>query len=175
MCANEETMVTRAFPKPRERLPNFTLPSSEGRRIALYDYHGRRNVVLALVGRPVGEAARARLTALAARYAEFLAEEAEVLAVVWGAVGEAERVKRQDALPFPVLADEAGALHSSLGALASDGEAAWAFYITDRFGEVFAAYRAGAGRSVPTVEEMLEWLRFIGLQCPECGVSEWPA
>jgi peroxiredoxin len=160
-------IATQALPKPGERLPAFTLQSSAGRRIALYDYRGRRNLALALVGKPADEAARAFLTDLAAHHSDFAEEEAEVLAVVWGSVAEAEWIKSNEALPFPVLADEEGAVHHAFGVLASDGDPVAAIYIADRFGEIFAAYRIGAGQPFPRGEEILEWLRFIGLQCPE--------
>ncbi len=163
----EEMIVTQVLPKPGERLPDFALQSSDGRRIALYDYRGRRNLVLALVGRPIGDTARALLADWAAHYSGFAEEEAEIVAVIWGSAGEAEQVKRRHALPFPILADEDGAVHGALGGCASDGTPGAAIYIADRFGEIFAAYRIDAGRSFPSVEEMLEWLRFIGLQCPE--------
>lgn len=155
------------YPHTGQRVPDFSLQSSAGQRIATSDYRARRNLVLALVGKPAGDAAHALLTELAAHYAEFVAEEAEVLAVVWGPVAEADKAKHRDTLPFPVLADEDGAVHRAFGALNSNGGFAAAVYITDRFGEIFAAYRTGAGEPLPTVEEMLDWLRFIGLQCPE--------
>jgi hypothetical protein len=37
----------------------------------------------------------------------------------------------------------------------------------DRYGEVYAAYRLEGDTVPPTTEELLEWLRFIELQCPE--------
>lgn len=48
------------------------------------------------------------------------------------------------------------------------------FWPTDRFGEVFAAYKAGQGKSLPSVEEISGWIDFINSQCPECGPLEWP-
>jgi len=47
--------------------------------------------------------------------------------------------------------------------------------ITDRFGEVFAVYRAAEGQAMPSVREIVEWLSFINSQCPECSPPEWPA
>lgn len=155
-------MLTQKYPNTGQRVPDFDLPSSAGRRVATSSYRGRRNLVLAFVGKPAADAARALLTTLAAHYPEFAEEEAEVLAVIQGSIQEAERAKRQDTLPFPLLADEEGTVHRSFGALASA-----AIYITDRFGEIFGVYRTGAGEPLPTAEEMLDWLRFIGLQCPE--------
>ena len=155
------------YPHTGQRVPDFALPSSAGQGVATAAYRGRRNLVLTFIGKPAGHNARALLAELAAHYSEFAEEEAEVLAVVGGSVAEAGWIKSSDALPFPVLADEDGAVHRTFGALASDGGHVAAIYITDRFGEIFAAYRTGEGHPLPTVEEILDWLRFIGLQCPE--------
>lgn len=47
-------------------------------------------------------------------------------------------------------------------------------FVIDRYGAPYAAL-AGAEAGDPAVhEEILEWLGFIGIQCPECGIAEWP-
>jgi hypothetical protein len=55
------------------------------------------------------------------------------------------------------------------------GHRAMAIYITDRFGEVFAVYREAVGQTMPSVQEIVKWLTFINIQCPECGHPECPA
>jgi hypothetical protein len=47
------------------------------------------------------------------------------------------------------------------------GAAGGAVYVADRFGEIFAALPLGAGAPPPAPDALLEWLRFIELQCPE--------
>jgi hypothetical protein len=76
-------------------------------------------------------------------------------------------------LPFPLFVDEDG-VHRRLGATDSEGEISPALYITDRYGEVFAAYRSTAGQGMPRAGELLNWLAFINSQCPECESPEWP-
>src|SRR5262245_58597683 len=48
-----------------------------------------------------------------------------------------------------------------------------AICISDRYGEVY--FSAFFSDTAPSAESVLEWLRYIEIQCPECGVSEWPA
>jgi hypothetical protein len=48
-----------------------------------------------------------------------------------------------------------------------------AICIADRYGEVY--FSAFFSDTVPSADSVLEWLRFIEIQCPECGVSEWPS
>src|SRR5262245_39978744 len=45
--------------------------------------------------------------------------------------------------------------------------------IADRYGEVYFSDFCGTAGS--SADDVLEWLRFIEIQCPECGVSEWPS
>jgi len=48
-----------------------------------------------------------------------------------------------------------------------------AICIADRYGEVY--FSAFFSDTAPSAENVLEWLRYIEIQCPECGVSEWPS
>lgn len=31
-----------------------------------------------------------------------------------------------------------------------------------------------ADQALPTPQAILKWLHFIAIQCPECGVADWP-
>lgn len=156
-------------------MPDFHLISSEGQYVAVSDYRGHRNLVLVFVGSPSCNSCHQLLTNLARSYPEFLAWEAEVLVVVQCSIREAGFIKHRYSLPFPVLADEGGQVHRAVGAWTADRKPAVVIYITDRFGEICKVYRLGQGHPLPTPAEMLEWLRFIEIQCPECGAPEWPA
>lgn len=81
-----------------------------------------------------------------------------------GALGEAEQIRRENSLPFPVLADEDGHAHRAFGAQASYKAVGMVFYIADRFGEVYSAHRTDETHPLPRVEEILFWVRFIELQ-----------
>ena len=39
---------------------------------------------------------------------------------------------------------------------------------------ICATYLPGQGSALPGAKEILDWLVFINIQCPECGVPEWP-
>ena len=70
----------------------------------------------------------------------------------------AARVKQETNLPFPLLVDEDGRIHRPAGAVDKYGHPATAIYITDRFVEVFAVYRAAEGQTMPCACEIVEWL-----------------
>jgi hypothetical protein len=39
--------------------------------------------------------------------------------------------------------------------------------------EIYAAYLSGYDSTLPGAQEILDWLVFINIQCPECGAPEW--
>ena len=52
------------------------------------------------------------------------------------------------------------------------GRPAPALYVTDHSGEIYGAMRPGE-RSWPTsAKDVVEWLVFANIQCPECNVPE---
>src|SRR6185437_10237979 len=114
----------------------------------------------------------ALLKALAARHAEVLEEEAQVIAVLYCAREQAQAIRSREQLPFLVMADSQGAVHRSLGALDQRGAPRLAVYVTDRYAEVFAAFRTAQGDAAPSVQDIVGWLQFINRQCPECFPPE---
>jgi hypothetical protein len=53
----------------------------------------------------------------------------------------------------------------------ADGEEA-ALVIADEWGEVYSVADAGTGHRFPTPPEIIEWVRFLAIQCPECEGPE---
>ncbi len=159
-------------PSKGHLLPDFRLISSAGDYIQLSDFRGRSNLVLLAVD---DQPATAKLVSdIAARYSEIKNNEAEVLAIVHGSRNSAAELQRKENLPYLVLADDSGRLHRQLGAVDSNGRDSAAVYVTDRFAEVFGVYRRSGGDPLPSVAEILKWLEFVNVQCPECEPPEWP-
>lgn len=52
------------------------------------------------------------------------------------------------------------------------GVTAAALLIVDEWGEVFFTAEGGAGHALPDSTEVIEWIRFIAVQCPECEQPE---
>lgn len=79
------------------------------------------------------------------------------------------------ALELQVIAlDPDGEIHRLLGATDSTENLLPTIYITDRFGEVFAAFQNPSPAAFPSAAEMIRWLEFINQQCEECSPPEWP-
>lgn len=172
---NATMRVSTSIPQEHQLLPDFALKSSEGQTIRVSDYRGWCNLVLVFVGEPTGERIRSVLGPFTEPAAAFRDWTAEVLAAILGTPQEAIQVKHREAASFPVLADPDGQVHRTFGAVTAEGGPAAAVYITDRWGEIYLARRTDADQALPTPQEILEWLHFIAIQCPECGVADWPA
>lgn len=157
---NETMTVIR----PGQVLPDIALPAAGGAVTRLSSYRGRRNLVLVFAGDAGCEGCRDLLRALAGAYAEVQQEHAEVVAVLRGPLRQADEVARAERLPYPVLADEDGLAHAAYGLpeATTDG----AVFISDRYGEVFAVYDLSKTPH-PSADAILDWLRFIQVQCPE--------
>lgn len=72
--------------------------------------------------------------------------------------------------PFPVLLDHDGSAHERLDVEQSEA----ALFIADRYGQVYVAERAQNLTDLPTPRQIEEWVRFLAVQCPECGVIDEP-
>jgi peroxiredoxin len=164
-----------SLPTRGHLMPDFTLTSSDGKEISLYDYRGRSNLVVFFAGRGKDSAENTLLSALAKHYGEIGDTDSEVVLVVAESIGQAEEFRRKMQFPFPVLADADMHVHNSVGASGAQAVPAAALYITDRFLEVFAAWRAGAGERLPVISDVLSWLTYLDSQCPECTQIEWPS
>jgi len=160
------------FPAEGDVIRNFQLLSVNGQPVLLSDARGRANMVLALAGE--SDSAYAFLSELGRHESDLNANEARALAVVAGNREQACELKRLLNLSFEVLADQDGRVHRSLETADPEGHFLPAVIVTDRFGEVFAAFKASPGKPLPHFDEILGWIDFINGLCPECGPREWP-
>lgn len=156
--------------EPLVTLPLCELPDAQGQVHRYPRRHRRRALVLYGAERGDCPACRAYLTALAALAPQIAAEEAELVVVVSGrpapaVVGAAGTV----------LFDPDGRVFRRWGAVDPAGQPVAALFVADRFGTLYARALAGPDHALPPAAEVVDWLRFINIQCPECGVAEWPA
>jgi peroxiredoxin len=167
-------IATGSFPSRGHLMPDFTLLSSCGNPVSLYDYRSRSNLVLYFAGRAKDSAARPLLSALFKRYGEIAETGSEVIVVLAESIAQADEFRRKMHFPVPVLSDPDMRVHNTVGASGAQAVPAPALYITDRFLEVFAVWRTGAGDRLPDISDVLSWLNYLDSQCPECTQIEWP-
>jgi hypothetical protein len=64
--------------------------------------------------------------------------------------------------PLPMLSDSEARFSGSLGVRAP------ACVIVDQWGEVHLKHEAGEDHSFAAFSELVDWARFLAIQCPEC-------
>lgn len=107
----------------------------------------------------------AELGAVADRVEEW---GGRILVVVPGEAGEEDEPGAVGLIPsssgtVEILADPRGQL-------ATDDNARVA--VADEWGEIYFATDPGPAHEFPAPEEVVEWVRFIAIQCPECEGPE---
>jgi peroxiredoxin len=160
------------YPAKGHIIRDLSLCSSEGHPVLLSGYRGHSNMVIVFTGE--SDSAAELLSELRRRQRDLATKETRILAIVAGSQQRASELKHALHLDFELLVDVDGSVHHSMGAEDLSELLLPAVFVTDPFGEVFAAYKAGQGKSLPGVEEILGWIDFINRQCPECGPLEWP-
>jgi peroxiredoxin len=152
---------------PGEIMPDFSLVSTDGKRIRISDYHGRRHLILIFIGLGNSEMARELLRQLADRYSELASEDAQVLMIVQRGKGESKNLGQGPGLSFPVLIDDDSRIHNMMGALKPEELRAPIVCIVDRYGEIRHEFHVESSRVVYAADTILDWVRYINLECPE--------
>lgn len=150
------------------RLSPFALTDSDGRIVDLWGYRQRLNFVLFFHHGASCPSCRSMLELLAERVTTFRDAEAAVLGIGLHDVAESRRMASAIGFAFPLLSDPSGQ------AVAKQGLEIPSVVVSDRYGEIWAAWSGGQQHALPDGAEIERWLEFVELQCPECGVAEWP-
>lgn len=146
-------------------LRDVELHLADGSRQLLSQFRGRSNLVMFFVAQ--ADVTRLLDQLLSARSA-LEANTARVLVI-----GSKPLSHKFDSEEFQWADDPKLLLHRQLGALNDNAQPVATVYITDRFGEVFAAFRESAQQHLPDAKEVIAWLEFINQQCEECSPPEW--
>lgn len=153
--------------QPGELVPDLNFTSTDGHQVRVVDYQARSHLALIFAGEAGVDAVRPLLIQLARRYSSLKDEETEILLVLPQSLQTAREAKMREEIVFPVLADQSGKAHRAIGSTGTNGQPATAVLLADRFGELQATYYTGQGDSLPTAQEMVDWFRYIELECPE--------
>jgi peroxiredoxin Q/BCP len=95
--------------------PDFALPASDGRTIALGDYRGKSEVVLFFYPKDDSPACTAEACSFRDSHEDFLEAGAVVIGVSSDSVGDHQAFVGKHHLPFPLLIDTKGALRTLYG------------------------------------------------------------
>ena len=152
-------------------LPDVALRTASGQPVVLGQHGARRNLVVVLLGDAAAyDFTRALLAEIGASSARFEEENARLLVI---SARDAALPSVGWSGPAPPLFGTDAALYGRVGAVSADGRPLGAVYVADRFREIYAAFEESKPGWPPTVDDILRWLLFINIQCPECGAPEW--
>ena len=146
------------LPRKGNLLPDLWLADATGEPRPLSSWRGARTAVIVAAG----SHAREFLDSLSAASAELRAENIAVIVIVL------DRAANGDLI---VLRDPGGSAHARLAGTTMN---AWAAYVTDQYGEIYALFRHDSGDAVPSAKDLLEWAKFVNIRCEECFPPEWP-
>ncbi len=148
-------------------VPDFTLPSLDGRRISPSNFKQRLNLVIAYFDFDRCSACTNALRTFSNRYREYRDLEAEILVVSPQKLEDLKGRVGVLPLPFPVLSDVEGQMARAY--LSGEEKPAAAVFVTDRFGALRMKSLAYSTGELMEQREILDWLNLIEIECPECG------
>jgi peroxiredoxin len=147
----------------------FDLPRAGGGRVRLRSYRGRRSLAVWFMHNADCELCRVTAAAIVPRYGDYAYADAEPLLIVPGPAPAVEALRRELALPYPVLSDEDGSVGRRYGAPGA------ALLIADRFGAPAVWHVAGAGHDLPDQDAVLQELEYLSHTCSGgCATPIWP-
>ena len=150
--------------------PDATLPSMNSGELHLDSFRPDWNLVILLLGDgELTDRCARLLDQLADLRAELEMEEARV--VVISARTREEWVGKWS-YPFTLAFDGGGRVHQRVAATDSSGRPEVALCITDRYREIFAMTRPGDEQWPARGAQVIDWLTFVNIQCPECSAPE---
>ena len=165
-------MQWHIFTEDRRRspAPSFRLPSSQGKPFSPDDQRGWANLVLFFAHDRSCQRCQAALQEFAARRIEYGAVEAKVIPILPNSAAQVAALT----YPFPVLADLEGTARARYAELVGvDASASSArhgrvmLFVLDRYGAPYAAAVLEEPDDPELQVDLLEWLDFIEIQCPE--------
>ncbi|MCE5198872.1 MAG: redoxin domain-containing protein [Armatimonadota bacterium] len=164
----EESMEQEVHIKPElgHLVPNFTLKSTDGKMISIWDYKERKNLIL-LFFNPENSDDLEALAEIRRRYSEIADENAEVLAIGSGPTEEVNECAASLNLPFPLMSDESGEVNRHYNVTMSS------IFVVDKFGSL-RMQSPISGDLDTTLNSAISTLDLVELECPECGVPTWP-
>lgn len=161
-------MAWYVFPEGARRrvAPGLRLPSSQGRPIALADYRGRANLVLLFAHGADCSACQQAVEGFATHREAYRAQGAEVLVVFPATTAEPSIPSLDGGLQ--ALLDPKGEARQAYAALLPEASPEDVLlFVLDRYGAPYAAVACPEPDEAALRPEVLEWLAFIEVQCPE--------
>ncbi len=159
----------------RRSFLDFRLPLGSRRDVPLSVFRGRQNLVLFFLHGTDCPICRAALRVFARTNGVFAEQEAALMPIFASSPEAVGAIQLAESLPFPLLADPDGKVRRAYTTLLPGGDRKGVgVFVLDRFGGLYAGSITDEPDPYVLDPEIESWLAYIEIQCPECGVSEWP-
>jgi peroxiredoxin len=150
--------------QPGQMMPDFSLPSTMGKPFRISFFRNRANLVLVFCGTSYEDEIGRLLSSLNEAAPEISRENSYIAAILPVSLDRAGEIVDKYSLNFPILADEDGNILYECIHVNHPG---FELYIIDRYGEIASVERVETAGHFPKAEEILDWVRFLEIQCPE--------
>jgi peroxiredoxin len=157
------TAVASPVPAVGERAPDFTLPSTAGRDVALADFRGAQNVLVAFFPLAFTSTCTAELCAFTDDYDAFAGRDLAVLPISVDSVPTLKEFKAKHGLKVDLLSDFKRDVARRYGVLLEDRfYANRAYFLVDREGVIRWAHVEATPRDRRENREILERVAMVG-------------
>jgi thioredoxin-dependent peroxiredoxin len=131
-------------PKVGDEAPAFDVVSSEGKRVRLEDYKGKKNVVLYFYPKDFTPVCTAEACGFRDMYDTLAGKDTEVIGVSMDSDGSHKDFAAKHQVPFPLISDPEGKLARSYGATGTLvgllGMTKRITYVIDKQGKIVAMF-----------------------------------
>ncbi len=153
-------------------LPDFVLPSLQGKQVSVKNYKQRANLVVVYLDLNSCPDCADYLQSFADNYSVYEGLETQILVVTPIPIAELQSRLGSKGLPFPVLSDESGEMRKSYMQTSPVENPVGAVFVADRYGELRAMMFGRSTADLPNQQSIMDWLSLIETECPECGPGD---
>ena len=149
--------------------PYFRLPSVQGGWVSSRDFHEQSNLLLLFLHAQACPTCQEFLNALATRWSDYLQADARLVIILPQPVETLALPSSLVGIPILFLADPNGSVRQEYARLMAPhlvGENDVMLFALDNYSSPYACL-VGPQPEPSAQDELLAWLRFIGIQCPE--------
>jgi thioredoxin-dependent peroxiredoxin len=129
-----------------DKAPPFDVQTSEGKRVSLAEFHGKKNVVLFFYPKDFTRVCTAEVCGFRDMYEELVGRDTEVIGVSLDSDESHQRFAQKHRVPYPLVADTDKSLGRAYGAVGTLrgllGLAKRMTYVIDKQGTIVAIFQA---------------------------------